>query len=306
MKRFLGGAIFFAAVTMALPACSRRDAPTLRAATWRTWTLPAYGPSLPTPRSLAIGPQNELATLDTAGRVILYDAEGGEQRQWRMLDVTVGKPEGIVLLRDGRVVVCDTHYHRVVWFDRAGRWLQDRGREGKAPGEFIFPVGICADPAENLYVCEYGGHDRIQKFTRDGEFLLEFGGFGTAPGEFQRPSGLAWRQGKIYVSDAINNRVSIFSDTGQYLGLLGPPGQPLDFALPYDICLAPDDTFLIIEYGAGRISKIRPDGTLLGRLGKTGDGAGEFATPWGLAVDSAGKIYVADTLNRRIVQLTLK
>lgn len=186
--------------------------PELVAREWRSWVLPADGPVLPTPRSVAIGKNDELAVLDTAGRVLIYDAQGALQRQWKMLDVSVGKPEGLVILNDGRVVVCDTHYHRVVWFDAAGNWLQNIGRNGSANGEFIYPVGICIDAAENLYICEYGGNDRVQKFTREGEWLATFGGFGTAPGQFQRPSGLVWRAGKIYVADAINNRVLIFTD----------------------------------------------------------------------------------------------
>jgi hypothetical protein len=34
-------------------------------------------------------------------------------------------------------------------------------------------------------------------------------------------------------------------------------------------------------------------------------GVGEFATPWGVIVDSRGRIFVADTKNRRVVRLTL-
>ena len=204
-----------AALLLALAACHR--GPTGGAMTpreWSAWALPSEGASLPTPRSLAVGLDGEIAVLDTAGRVLIYGAAGALLRQWHMLDVSVGKPEGIVVLSDGRVVVCDTHYHRVVWFDRQGSWLQNIGRNGTANGEFIYPVGICKDAAENLYVCEYGGNDRVQKFSREGKWLASFGGFGTAPGQFQRPSGLAWHEGKIYVTDAVNNRVLIFSDAG--------------------------------------------------------------------------------------------
>src|SRR5687768_5944494 len=55
---------------------------------WRTWQLPPEGPSLPTPRSLAVGPKDELVVLDTAGRVTIYDSAGVLLRQWHMLDVS--------------------------------------------------------------------------------------------------------------------------------------------------------------------------------------------------------------------------
>ena len=297
--------ILLAALLILFTACQRTPSSALTAREWNTFQLPPAGPSLPTPRSVTTGNHDELAVLDTAGRVTIYTADGAQLRQWQMLDVSVGKPEGIVVLQDGRVVVCDTHYHRIVYFDAEGNWLRNFGQRGAGPGEFEYPVGICKDAAENLYICEYGGNDRVQKFTREGKFITAFGSFGTAPGQFQRPSGLVWHDGKIHVADAINNRVLIFTDDGQYLGLLGPLGKPLAFQIPYDITFAPDGNFYVIEYGAGRLSRIAPDGTLLGRLGRTGSGAGEFATPWGITVDSQMRIRVADTKNRRVVTLRL-
>jgi len=273
---------------------------------WRTWQLPPEGASIPTPRSLAIGLGDEIAALDTAGRVLIYSADGALKRQWHMLDVKVGKPEGIVVLHDGRVVVCDTHYHRVVWFDSDGHWLKNIGQQGRENGDFIYPVGICKDTAENLYVCEYGGHDRIQKFSREGQWLASFGSFGTGPGQFQRPSGITWLAGKVYITDAVNNRVLIFTDAGEYLGVLGIPGQPLlDFNLPYDIAAGSDGALYVIEYGGGRLTKVSTEGRLLGRFGHTGSGDGEFSTPWGLTIDSQMRLRIADTKNRRIVSLQL-
>ena len=289
--------------------CKRNDSTaTIAVKSWRTWMLPTDGPVQPTPRSLTTGPHDELAVMDTAGRVLIYDANGALLRQWKMLDVQFGKPEGIVWLKDDRIVVCDTHYRRLVWFDQQGQVLKALGQHGKGRGEFIYPVGICLDAAENLYVCEYGGNDRVQVFTRDGEWLREFGSRGTGPGQFERPSGLVWRDGKVFVADAINNRVHIFTDAGKYLGLLGAGADgssAITFNLPYDITLAPDGNFYVIEYGGGRLLRISPEGKLLAQYGHTGSGEGEFATPWGVVADSRSRIFVADTKNRRIVSLQL-
>ncbi|MEO6788171.1 MAG: ATP-binding cassette domain-containing protein, partial [Chthoniobacteraceae bacterium] len=280
----------FALLALSLAGCKpggRADAISVKS--WRTWMLPADGAVQPTPRSLTTGPHDELAVMDTAGRVLIYDANGTLLRQWKMLDVQFGKPEGIVWLKDDRIVVCDTHYRRLVWFDQQGRVLNTLGQHGKGRGEFIYPVGICKDAAENLYVCEYGGNDRVQVFTRDGEWLREFGTPGTGPGQFQRPSGLVWHDGKVFVADAINNRVLVFTDTGKFLSLLGAGADgksALTFNLPYDITIAPDKNLYVIEYGAGRLSRISLAGKLLGQYGRTGRGDGEFATPWGLVVDS--------------------
>jgi DNA-binding beta-propeller fold protein YncE len=60
-----------------------------------------------------------------------------------------------------------------------------------------------------------------------------------------------------------------------------------------------------VEYGAGRVTKFDLDGGKVSRYGTTGTGFGQFATPWGIAVDSQKKIYVADTGNRRVVELQM-
>jgi iron(III) transport system ATP-binding protein len=284
------------------------EPPELNVKDWKSWTLPTDGPTQPTPRSLATGPNNELAVMDTAGRILIYDAEHTLLRQWKMLDVRFGKPEGIVWLKDNRIVVCDTHYHRLVWFDSEGKVLRLVGQRGEGQGEFIFPVGMTKDAAENLYVCEYGGHDRVQVFSREGVWLREFGKVGIGPGEFQRASGLTWHEGKVYVADAVNHRISIFQDNGTYVGILGTGADGksgLELNLPYDVSLGPDNALYIVEYGAGRLTKASLDGKLLARYGKTGTEKGEFATPWGLTVDKRSRVIVADTRNRRLVMLQL-
>ena len=58
----------------------------------------------------------------------------------------------------------------------------------------------------------------------------------------QRPSGIAWHKGKVYVVDAFNNRVQVFSETGDLLEVLGSDDGALHY--PYDIAFGPADEFL--------------------------------------------------------------
>jgi ABC-type multidrug transport system ATPase subunit/DNA-binding beta-propeller fold protein YncE len=293
---------------LCLPVAGCRQSargPTIPVAEVHSWSVPPEGLLQPAARSLTIGNQGEVIALDTAGRVLVYAADGSIARQWRMPDNKNGNPEGVCVLRDGRIVVGDTHYHRVVVFAPDGKTFTTFGKEGQDPGEFIYPVAVAKDAQENLYVAEYGSNDRVQKFTSDGKFLLAFGGFGTRPGEFQRPSGLVWRDGKIYAADAFNNRIQVFTDGGIFLKILDSDGQPLKLQLPYDLKLGADDTLYAIEYGAGRVTRFDLNGRLLGRYGTNGSGAGQFATPWGIAADAQKRIYVADTGNRRVVELQM-
>ena len=114
---------------------------------------------------------------------------------------------------------------------------------------------MMSDDRENLYVCEYGSNDRVQKFTREGEFLMAFGTFGTDDSQFQRPSGMVWHDGKVYVADAINNRIQVYTDTGTFVGALGGEAQPLGLEFPYDITLGRDGALYVAEYGSGRVAK---------------------------------------------------
>ncbi len=298
-----------AVLCLCLIWCGCRDSaagPAIDVSSTRTIHMVPDGINLPAPRSLTVSPDGELYVLDNAGRVLVYDDSGTLDRQWTMPEFEIGKPEGICILSDGRVAVADTHYARVVIFDRAGHVQQMFGDRGEGPGQFIFPVGIARDDQDHLYVAEYGGHDRIQKFTADGEFLTAFGTFGVDDGQFQRPSAIVWCENVLYVADAINNRVQKFTDAGEFLGVLGAEAGglvPLEY--PYDIALGAGPSLYVVEYGAGRVTQLALDGTLQGRYGMAGRGDGQFWTPWGLTVNSRGRIYIADTGNRRIVELSL-
>jgi DNA-binding beta-propeller fold protein YncE len=266
------------------------------------WTIPPEGTKIPAPRAILAGPRDETFVLDNAGRVLVYRPDGTLARKWWMPEYSVGKPEGVCVLHDGRIAVADTHYHRVVFFDSEGEFLGSFGKLGREPGEFIYPVKVIQDPTGDLYVCEYGENDRVQKFRPDGTFILQFGSFGAAPGQFQRPSGIAWYDHRLYIVDAFNNRIQVFQDDGEFLGVLASEAGA-EVYYPYDIAATPQGEFYVAEYGAGRVSKFDKTGRLLGRYGSPGTGRGQFATPWGITVDAGGRVLVADTGNRRVVVL---
>ena len=101
-----------------------------------------------------------------------------------------------------------------------------------------------------------------------------------------------------------------FSKDGKVLMTLGEPGVTGDanstdaFDQPTDIYVAPNgDIFVSQGHGArptDRILKFSKDGKYIKSWGKRGNGPGEFDTPHQLAMDSTGRLFVADRVNNRI------
>ena len=264
-------------------------------------SIPSAGATIPAPRAVTTAPDDTLYLLDNAGRVLVFDKDGDPIRQWNMPESDVGNPEGICVLSNGQIAVADTHYHRVVVFDSSGTVVRMVGQEGQKDGDFYWPVAVVEDDQGNLFVSEYGGANRVQKFTKDWQHLLTFGNIGDQPGEFQRPSGMAWHEDQLYIVDAFNDRIQVFDGQGHFLKVLGMQDETSRLHYPYDIALGPGKDLWVVEYGAGRISRFSLKGELLGRFGSTGSGPNQFGTPWGLAVDSNRRIWVADTRNHRLV-----
>ena len=294
-------------IVISLSGCFGDASPVLPVKHESNWSMPPDGARVPAPRGMTVSPSNEYLVLDNAGRVIVYDQNGDLQKQWWMPEYAIGKAEGILVLKDGRIAVADTHYHRIVFFDHEGNFTGTFGQRGSEPGDFVYPVKIAQDPDENLYICEYGQNDRVQKFRPDGTFILQFGGPGIEPGKFQRPSGIVWYDQKLYVVDAFNNRIQVFTDEGKLVEILGESDKIAEVCYPYDITVDQNGDLYAIEYKAGRVSKFSRSGRLLGRYGSSGPGqkVAQFSTPWGLKIDRRGRLYVCDTGNRRIVELEL-
>jgi len=268
------------------------------------WQMPNEEAKLPTPRGMFVAENGDLYVLDDAGRFLIYDRDHKLTRKTWMPEYSVGRAEGLWQMLDGRVAVADTHYNRVVLLNPDGSCERMFGTKGTGPGEFTFPETVVQDPQGRLYVCEYGGNDRIQRFSADGEFQIAFSSFGTDPGQLQRPTGLVWHDHKIYVCDAVNNRVQRFSEDGQFEAVLAD-AQTAGLYYPYDMAISPSGELYVAEFGSGRVTKLSLEGKLLGRYGTAGRSIGQFWTPWGVAVAPDGRVFVADTGNRRLVELKL-
>lgn len=256
------------------------------------------------PRVATFDGENHLYIADLTDRIQVFDRDGTFLRAWRTPDLNVDGPSGLTVDRFGRVLVADTHFYRVLVYDRQGTILMQIGDgvQGSTPGRFGYPTDVVVDRAGNFYVGEYGEIDRIQVFSPNGVWLRQWGGHGYAPGEFLRPRALAIDEDDhIYVADSCNHRIQVFDTEGRLLKIWGTRGsEPGQMSFPYDVALGPDQCLYVCEYGNSRVQKFRRDGRSLGTWGAPGRGPGQLNNPWALAVDQRGAVSVIDSGNHRV------
>lgn len=256
------------------------------------------------PRGISAFADGSFVVVDRAARVQFFTRNGTPLRVWSMKEHNLGNPKGLCTLPDGNLLVCDTHYGRVLVMTAFGDIVRIWGGFGYGPGQFIHPLSCAVDPRRGAaYIVEYGDrNDRVQKFSLDGAFLKAWGSFGSGDGQFQRPSGVALdADGNVYVADACNHRIQVFDSEGKFLRAFGEIGrEPGLLNYPYDIACGPDGLLYVAEFNNHRVSVFRRDGTFVGAWGGAGSALGEFANPWSLTVDSRGRLLVSDTRNHRV------
>jgi sugar lactone lactonase YvrE len=176
--------------------------------------------------------------------------------------------------------------------------------------------------------CAGSDVDPIVRLDPDGNVVESFGA-----GLILWPHGMdVDSEGNVWIADArsANGReleqfpdaagkghtVLKFSPTGELLLTLGTPGEtgnpPTHFTEPNDVLVAPDGSIFVAEaHGAqyidedgpnaiSRISKFAPDGTFIKSFGSWGYAEGQFRAPHSFAMDSQGRLFIADRGNRRI------
>jgi DNA-binding beta-propeller fold protein YncE len=231
-------------------------------------------------------------------------------------------PTEIAIDSAGRIHVTDTFNHRISTFSGEGGFIRAFGFDvipgggagfevcttttgcqgatsGGAAGQLSQPSAIVADDAGRLHVADRQNH-RISTFTDDGAFVRAFGWDvvpgnlepeleacvavctpadpGGGAGQLNEPGGVDVDDaGNLHIGDNDNNRVSTFTPAGGFIRAFG----------------------FNVDPGGGSTLESCTTATTC-QVGAAGPEAGQLANPFGVAVDNAGNLHVADNANQRM------
>jgi sugar lactone lactonase YvrE len=242
------------------------------------------------------------------------------------------RPVGLTVDAAGNVYVTDNKDRSIRKISPAGFVTTMIGKNGSdysldgniAQALIGDPTGVAVDPAGNVYVTDTNNHT-IRKISLNGQVTTFAGSSGVAgstdgrgaEARFDRPTGIAAdAAGNLYVVDSGNTTirkissdgmVTVFAGSPHSVGTLDGRGTAAKFFAP--ICLATDaignvyvidrlPSSIMDRYPTSKIDnlrKISPDGQVTSLLV-----SGDLRVSFGIAIDKAGNILVADQENHII------
>ncbi len=243
-------------------------------------------------------------------------------------------PEQIALDATGNLFVVDFYNNRVRKVNKSNGTIVNfagSGRQGytgdgsASTSADISPIGVAADPRGNVYISDYG-HSVVRKVNKLGIISTYAGGNGwgysgdgglAVRAKMQLPFGLATdRKSNLYIADAGNHVVRKVDTFGRISTVAGSgiPGYSGDglaatdaqIDSPYALAVDRTGNLYIADHNNNVIRMVDPSGVIYtiagtGAVGWTGDGGqavnATFHYPTGVAVDTLGKVYIADSYN---------
>ena len=196
---------------------------------------------------------------------------------------------GLAVDDDDRLFVTDVKLHHVLVFSAKHALEATFGA-----GDLVAPAGIAIDASNRFVYVVDTQADQVVVFDADKYTLLRRIGTGgknhtlTSPGDFSMPTHVAVdKDGNVYVTDTLNNRVEIFDADGNFISEFGKSGDgPGHFARPKGIALDRDGHIWVTDEVQSRVQAFDKEGRLLLYMGERGWYPGQFQALYGIAADN--------------------
>ena len=215
--------------------------------------------------------------LDRAGNVYVadvgnsriqkFDQQGKFIAAWPTTELEGGGPSQVYDLAidsQGNIYAVDLKYF-VTKYDSQGRLITRWGGPGVEDGFIGESGGLALDSNDNVYVTHIF-QSSIKKFDSSGKLLAEF----TLPPKESSIAGedpnnaspfgiFIDRQGNIYTTDFLNNRILVLDSSGQFLREWGRQGGDAGLLYgPVDIAVDAEGNIYVSETYNNRVQKFKP------------------------------------------------
>jgi DNA-binding beta-propeller fold protein YncE len=250
------------------------------------------------PYGIAIDSKGLVYVADQkVGAVFIFNTETrGVQLIRNGYEAHFGMINGVAIDDDDRVFVSDGKFHKVLIFN------PQHQVDGQITAGLVDPVGLAIDTENRfLYVVDTQ-QDQVIVYDADSLKLLRRIGTGgrdhelTTPGDFAAPSNVALdKDGNVYVTDTLNNRVEIFDADGNFISQFGKHCDGVGcFARPKGIAVDCDGHIWVGDSFLDLVQVFTRDGELMGFLGGHGEFPGQFMDVMGLAIDKQNRVFTTE------------
>lgn len=218
-----------------------------------------------------------------------HDPKGQVQLIKNGIDAHLPLINGLAIDDDDRLFITDIKLHHVLVLNPKH---QPEAQFGA--GDLISPAGIAIDSANRFVYVVDTQADQVLVYDADNYKLLRRMGTGgkrhtlTSEGNFSLPTNVAVdKDGNVYVTDTLNNRVEVFDADGVFISAMGTAGDgPGHFARPKGIAIDSDGHIWVADEVQCRVQVYDKQGQLLIYFGEPGWYPGQFQALYGLAADN--------------------
>jgi DNA-binding beta-propeller fold protein YncE len=175
------------------------------------------------PRGAAVDSKGNIWVIDTGNnRVEKFNEKGEYLSQFGSFGTGNGQfstPKNLAVDAKGNLWVADSVNKRIQKFNEKGEYLLQFGTGTN-------PIGLAVDAAGNVWTANDNSFGAIEEHNEKGELLQSFATKGEGSGQVWEPKRLAVDgNGYLWVPDAGNSRVEVFSTTGEYVTQFGSFGS---------------------------------------------------------------------------------